>query len=191
MPYPTPRHQTLTVDTQRIALVKAAKLAAKGSVDPKVRDAALIITHGCAKNDGEAQIQAIYDAVKEGHPEVRGLERGVKYVRDPILVDFFTSPGRLLQQCEDDPRKCAEDCDGHAMLQAALCGAIGLRSGLRAFQPKGKSVFTHVYAVACPDVNTNSDQPKLFGLDTTIDRAYVGWEPGPGKTMTVLLEQVR
>lgn len=183
-----PRVRVVTVETQRAALVKAAKMAADGSVMRKVRDAALIITSDVKKNDGEGQLQAIYDAVKEGHPDVRGLERGVKYVRDPVLVDFFTAPARLLSECENDGRKCAEDCDGHAMLVASLCAAIGLRAGLRAFKPDGKKIFTHVYAVAAPELMGSDGAPRLIGMDTTIDRAYPGWEPRPGKTMTILLE---
>lgn len=180
----------LTVKDQADALLVAARLTAKASIHPKIRETALIITHACKKNDGDGQMQAIYDAVKEGHPDVRGLEKGVKYVRDPVLTDFFTSPVKLLKQCEADDRTCSEDCDGHGMLIAALCASIGLRSGLRAFKPDGKKSFTHVYAVASPDINAGDDKPKLHGMDTTIDRAYVGWEPSPGKTMTVLLEDL-
>lgn len=187
---PAPKYTVQSVETQRAALVKAVQLAAKGSIDPKVRATALIITSDCRKNDGDEMLQAIYEAVKDGNPEVRGLEKGVKYVRDPLLIDFFTAPGRLLSECEEDPRKCAEDCDSHAILVAALCSSVGLRAGLRAFKPEGKKFYTHVYAVASPDVNSGEKMPKLLGMDTTMDRAYVGWEPRPGKTMTVLLENV-
>lgn len=187
-----PRTRHVTVQTQKEALVTATRMAAKASLDKDVRLAAIAAVSGCAKNDVTCQLQQIYDAVKEGSPGVRGLERGVKYVKDPILSDFFTSPARLLKICQENPEQCGEDCDGHAMLIAAMCASIGIRSGLRAFMPDGESSYTHVYAVACPDLHERGPAKsiRLLGMDTTVDRASPGWEPSPGKILTCMLEEV-
>lgn len=180
----------ITVADQQKALLVAATLAAKSSLMQIVRQAAGKITANCAKNDVPCQLQAIFDAVRDGTDAVEGLSRGVKYVRDPILTDYFTSPARLLAECKEDPDHCFEDCDGMSMLVAALGASIGIRTGLRAFKPARSSVFTHVYAVACPDGTDTrpGNKIELIGMDTTVDSAYPGWQPTPGKTMTLMLE---
>ena len=169
-----------------------AKVAAKSSTSQIVRQAAGKITTDCVKNDVPCQLQAIFEAVRDGTDVVEGLKRGVKYVRDPILTDYFTSPARLLLECKDDPDHCFEDCDGMSMLIAALGASIGIRTGLRAFKPSRSQAFTHVYAVACPDGTDTrpSSKIELIGMDATVDSAYPGWQPSPGKTMTIMLEDV-
>ena len=150
--------------------------------DPLVRTTALRITGDCAGRDDRCELEAIYRAVKHGHPDVAGMERGFRYVADPREVDFFTAPSRSLAMC--GMGACGGDCDDHSALIAALAGTLGFQVGLRAYATKGDKDFSHVYAVVgFPKRNPQ----KWLGMDTTVKSAHVGWEPPPGRVKTAVL----
>jgi len=178
------RLSVFSYETQRQALEILGKLAQKDAVHPKVREAALAIVSECKSRDDECELTAIYEAVKHGTPLLEGLSRGVRYVADPREMDHFTAPNRILEQCTRGI--CSEDCDGHGGLIAALVTSIGFRAGLRAWGPASKDGYTHVYAV----VGVPKRRPsRVVALDTTVDEAYVGWEPpmrGFGDTPNIL-----
>lgn len=171
-------------DTQADSLMFLRDVALKASTDPAVRKAALILTSRCAARDDLCELRAIFNAVKEGDDRVPGLANGVRYVSDPQHIDHFSSPRRLLKMCEEGA--CAEDCDGHAALIAALGAAVGFRMGLRAYGKRGREkIYTHVYAVAAfPKLGRVAE---VVGLDTTVPSAEVGWEPPRGNAMTAWL----
>ena len=144
------------------ALRFLAKQTAKYIQNPDVIVRARAIVQQCPNRDDRCELRAIYNTVK----------RELRYVADPVYTDVYASPGRLLKNCAQGA--CAEDCDGHASLVAALAGAIGFRVALRAYGPPGSETYSHVYAVvAFPKKNPN----RWVGMDTTVKQANVGWEP--------------
>lgn len=171
------------VSDQKAALGELAKLIEKSTVDPIVRNAALAITHECDSRDDECEIRAIFDAVKTGTDQVRGLTKGLKYMSDPRWADFFTSPSRTLKQASA-LGYAAGDCDDAAALICALLGSLGFVVGLRAWG-KTKGEFTHVYAVvAVPKIGPQ----ELVALDTTVEESEPGWEPPKGHVLTAILD---
>lgn len=144
----------------------------------------------CRDRDGLCELRAIFDAVKEGDPRVPGLAKGLKYLNDPQTMDYFIRPRRMLELCKQGA--CAEDCDSHAALVAALCIASGFRAGLRAYGPGKTGPYTHVYAVAIlPKFGTDDvtgervgSGDTVYGLDTTVSQSRVGWQPPVGHVMT-------
>lgn len=174
---------------QRTALTKLAELAQKDTVHGAIRDAALAITRNCKSRDDMCELQAIYDAVKHGTPDVDGLEDGLRYVADPRWADFFSAPNRTLAACADG--SCGGDCDDHAGLIAALAGSIGFKVGLRAWGESKTGIltpaeYTHVYAVVA--LPKRGPFTKVVGMDTTVPQADVGWEPPGGTVLTAWLE---
>jgi hypothetical protein len=175
------------VEDQRAALLELAQLTQPSIIHPTLVSAARKITNTCPSRDWKAELQAIYDAVKYGTVDVAGLERGMRYVSDPIVAtpkyaaDYFTSPKRMLAQCADGA--CAGDCDEHSALVAGLAAAIGFRAGLRAWG-RARGDYDHVYAV----VMVPKDHPvEWWGLDTTVPEADVGWEPPYGYCLTATI----
>ncbi len=179
--------------TQKQSLERMVVIAARSSIHERVFMAAREIEGICEGKDDDCALAVIFDAVKHGHPAIRGLERGVRYVRDPLLMEVVISPRLLLENCENGG-PCAEDCDSHAMLVAALGAAVGFRAGLRIFQPDGEDSFTHIYAVSAKSRDYSDSLEQLnedaVGLDTTVASSSVGWEPSPGRIKTIFLEQV-
>lgn len=161
------------------ALRLACQLVIESVSHPIVRTTALQITNKISRGDDREELQAIYDWVK----------KNVKYVNDPTDVDFFTAPYRLLDQCTQGA--CAEDCDGHSMLIAAMCKAIGFEVALRTFQPEGADQANHIYALAAlPKLVAPGEERDLNDyvvMDTTVEDTDMGWEPSPGKTKTIYL----
>jgi hypothetical protein len=150
---------------------------------PEIVTAARRIVNDCPSRDDDCELNAVYEAVKSGTVKVKGLGKGFRYVLDPLPADWFQSPQRSLQSCLSGA--CGGDCDEHASLVAALVGALGYRVGLRAYGPAGGKDFTHVYAcVAYPKTRPPKDPREWVGMDTTVDEAFVGWDPPRGRFLT-------
>lgn len=184
---------------QKEALRQLAMLVEKDTINPVVVKAARAIISDCPARDDMCEVTAIFDAVKKGDSRVKGLARGHRYVTDPRIADFFVSPSKTLEMCSDGA--CGGDCDEAAALQAALLGACGFVSGLKAWgvAPKrdGKRPpLSHVYCVVrlpkkSGDFSGFSGVHRLsgfgrynealgceeVGLDTTVADSSVGWEP--------------
>ena len=172
MPY-----QLLNTRTQRTALQQLAQMAQRGMIDPVVRRAAGLIVRNVAARDDMAELQAIFDAVKTGTPNVPGLENGVRYCADPLDADYFTGPAQLLRECAAG--NCMEDCDSQAALVAALAGSLGFMVGLRAYG--STSDYEHVYPVA---LYSKNNPTRVLGMDTTVPSSTLGWEPPQAKVLT-------
>jgi hypothetical protein len=129
------------------------------------------------------EIEAVFNAVKTGTPNVPALRNGVRYVSDPRDADYFTGPRALLELCAEG--SCGEDCDSQAALVAALLGSLGFVVGLRAYGYAGADDYEHVYAVVIDNrKNPSASNAKVLGLDTTVPSAVPGWEPPDGKVLT-------
>ena len=169
------------LDTQKEALTALAKLARKSSIHPNVTRAAHQITADCPARNDDCELEAVYAAIKKGTDKVPGLERGVRYVSDASYADHFTAPSRLLDLCRQSA--CAGDCDDHSALVASLLASMGWQVGLKVWGPKDGKEFTNVFAVA--KYPKKGPHKHYVALDTTVPRAKVGWEPPPGRTLTV------
>ena len=179
------RVRLVTAQNQGVALKMLRDIAEEATIDRLVRQTALDIVgdESCRGKNAKAdacQLESIFWAVKNGDPNVQALKRGVKYISDPRYADFFTTPGRLLRQCSKSSRQCAEDCESHATLVAALAGAIGFRSGIRAWGPAGQD-YEHAYAVVKFPKHRMVEE---IALDTSTEEAFPGWEPPAGRIMT-------
>lgn len=171
-----------TVADQKKALETLVAITEPDTIDPLVRNTALAIVHDCTDKDDECEIDAVYEAVKHGTPNVPFLMHGLKYVADPRWADFFTAPSRTLKQLQAGIN--GGDCDDHSSLVAALLGSLGFITGFRVWGPN-KGEFTHVYPlVAFPKNNWE----ELVALDTTVAEAAPGWEPEGGYAATMLMD---
>lgn len=177
------------VSGQPAALREIATLIAKGVHDPVVVRAARAITADLPARDDAAELTALYDAVKYGTDTVPALKNGFRYVADPRNADWYQSAAATLRECAAGA--CAGDCDEHTVLCASLAGALGFKVGARAWGPPKASEFTHVYAVvAYPKKGpwSDKDAASVRAMDTTVDEAYVGWQPPRGRVLTYWIE---
>lgn len=162
----------LTLPDQKQALLQLRDLVQPYVADPLVNEVALKIISVCPSRDDACELHAIFDCVKYGRPDVRGFERGLKYVADPNWADKFTAPSKLIENLRSGIN--GGDCDDHAGLICALAGSIGFTMGLLAYGPPGEDGYTHVLAVAQFPKRGGG---QLVGLDTTVAESEVGWLP--------------
>lgn len=181
---------TRTISDQLQALRTLENLIVRGGEHPRVVAAARKIVLDCPSRDDECELQAIYDAVKSGTPLVRALARGFPYRADPKTLDFFASADRLLAMC--DAGACGGDCDEHTVLCGALAHALGFTVGARAFG-RTHDEYVHVYAVALLPKKAESARQRdihIVGMDTTVPRAFLGWQPPRGAYRTAWPKEV-
>lgn len=176
--------------SQGDALVEIERLILKGSIHPKILQAAKAITSDCDPRDDLCEIEAIYSAVKHGTNRVPWLRKGVRYVADSYAHDAFHGVASQIDLCRDGA--CAFDCDDQTILVGALASAIGFKVGARAWGPgtRQSDEYQHVYAVVA--IPKNGPWPRDYyghGLDTTVPSAGVGWEPSGGHVMTAWPEE--
>jgi hypothetical protein len=170
------------VSSQKQSLEILAQIVAQASASEHVRRVANALVADCPARNDECELETIFKAVKHGDSRIKGLERGVRYVADPRYADFFTTPQRMLAECEAGV--CAEDCDGQAALVASLCAALGFRVGLRAWGKNANlNEYEHVYAVV-EMPKKGGDDTEVWGMDTTVPQSDLGWEPPQGRVMT-------
>lgn len=170
-----------------------AKLVGDGLANPKnshaIIRAARSITSDCPPRNDLCEVKAVYEAVKHGTKKVPGLAKGLRYVSDPRTFDYFASAAATLRECEAG--SCAGDCDDASILVASLLLALGFTVGLRAWGPNpNQNRYTHVYAVvALPKHGPVPEGYSGHGLDTTVEKAYPGWEPPSGRILTYWIEE--
>jgi hypothetical protein len=184
-----PRFSLATAKNQTEALKLLAAQTRRSIVDYEISVAArAIVKEGCSgrARDDECELEAIYNAVKSGTDAVDWLQDGVHYVVDSRDVDQFFAPLRLMEMCKRGA--CAADCDDQAAMVCALAGSVGFRVGLYAWGQKTADDYEHVLAVAeVPKSPRPGEKPALVALDTTVESAYVGWKPPPGKYLLIWL----
>lgn len=177
-----PSAMLLDAKTQEGALKVLSELAQRATVHPLIRNTALKIIRNADARDDRAELEAIFRAVKHGDQEVAPLVNGVKYVADPTYADYFESPVDILTNCLKGA--CGSDCDGQTGLIIALAGSIGFTTGLRAYGTR-EGRYSHVYPVVAfpkrPPFKT------VLGMDTTVPKSKVGWEPPEAHVMTAWL----
>lgn len=187
---PSPSFRLVDVTSQRQALVEVAKLIRKGSIHPEIIAAAKRLTRDCSARDDLCELESLFNAVKEGDARVPWLKRGVRYVADSYSFDVFNGVGAMIASCKSG--SCAGDCDDVTVLLGSLAAAIGFKVGARAWGQgeDQRGDYQHVYPVAA--VPKNGPWPRDYsghGLDVTVPRSYVGWEPeGDGHILTAWVE---
>jgi len=199
--------------TQREALRRLAEMTQRAIIHPHVVKVARAITADCPARDDRCELEAIFAAVQRGDPRIKELRRGVRYVADPLVTDWFAGPHQLLKMCADGA--CAGDCDDQAALVAALAGAVGFPVGLRVWGPPGQRSqigrmqglrravggsafhgtasfpdpqYVHVYAVVGVPKRADGSLNRWLGMDTTVNNAHVGWEPSRGYFLTAVVQ---
>lgn len=93
---------------QEASLRVLGELTLRATVDPFVVAVAKKVVAECASRDDACELDAIYNAVKYGDPNVAPLRRGFKYIADPRFADYFTSPVDALRACLKGV--CGGDC---------------------------------------------------------------------------------
>lgn len=172
----------LDAKSQEGALKVLAELAQRATINPLIRNTTLKVIRNAGARDDEAELEAIFRAVKKGDQEVAPLVNGVKYVRDPTYADYFESPVDILNNCLRGA--CGSDCDGQTGLVVAMAGSIGFTMGLRAYGEEAGS-YSHVYPVAA--YPKTPPFKKVVGMDTTVPRSTLGWEPPEAFILTAWL----
>lgn len=173
----------LEPDTQEGSLRVLADLTNNASVNALVRATALKIVRNCAGRDDVCELEAIYNAVKNGDPDVEPLKDGFKYVADPRYADYFVSPVDTLKMCLKGA--CGSDCDDHVTLVCSLMASLGYKVGLRAWGPKNSGGFVHVYAVCA--FPKRPPWSRVIAMDTTVPEFEAGDEPPRGDVLTAWL----
>jgi transglutaminase-like putative cysteine protease len=175
---------TREVESQRAALKAISDLIEKGSLSPLVRQVAQLLTADCEARDDECELEAIFNAVKNGDDRVPALARGIRYVADPRGADYYTGAEAMLTLCARGA--CQGDCDDQTIMIASLAASLGFKAGARAWGPKRGTEYTHVYAIAA--VPKRGPWPKGYtgmGMDASVPNSYLGWEPPPARVLTM------
>ncbi len=119
-----------------------------GMRDQFVRDKAksIIESRGVQGHDEIGEIQAIVTWVKSN----------LRYVKEPLGVEIFHTPKRLIKDIEAG--KGSGDCDDFVILAGALLGSVGYPVGALIVDSSGDGVYNHVMLVT-----RTFSQTKQFG----------------------------
>ncbi len=152
-----------------IDLMSRAAMGQYGAHSPKIRALAISIIRDARamEKDKRAEIDAIHAWVM----------KHLRYVNDPLWQETITYPETLAFEQQDG------DCDDHAVLEAALLGAIGIRTRFVAIAPD-IGPLSHVYlqALMMEDDGTGSGnkKPQWLDLDPIVKHKPSGWSvPNP------------
>ena len=131
------------------------------------------VTRACAGRDADCELRSIYKFVVEN----------VRYTGDINSIDTFSAPLRTLQMG-------GEDCDGHAVLNAALAIANGFKAKVRITSNRGIT-WDHIYCMVGLPKGRDS---KWIALDTTLARSRTdvsryGIEPPRAKFQDFSMEK--
>jgi transglutaminase-like putative cysteine protease len=133
-----------------------SRLVREGSKDFFVRQTAIAILrrYGIRPKNYLGEINALFEWVK----------RNVRYTRDIHRVELLHTARRMLELR-------AGDCDDMTILLCAMLKSIGhpVRLALVGFNPKKKTLFTHIYLEVFY-------RGQWIPLDPTVSRP-MGWAP--------------
>ncbi len=151
------------VDPTRETLKAMRLLVLAGKVSPRVRQLAESVVAPLRGKDYRGEVEACFDCVADR----------VRYLRDPFEVEMLHTTDQALDSGQ-------ADCDGQAVLLAAMLESIGHRTRFCAvgFQPH---IYTHVYCetpIGHKIGRAGKRVPNWHACDTTEPHG-VGWRP-PG-----------
>lgn len=144
-------HQVGDSLAARVKILRGLIWSSKNGLrNPQMISLARQVTRMCPGRDVKCELRAIYQFVVEN----------VRYTGDVFATDTFSAPIRTLQMG-------GEDCDGHAVLCAALAMANGFKTKLRITSNRGIT-WDHIYCLAgLPRGRSDS----WIALDTTLARS--------------------
>lgn len=119
------------------------------SVDARIRQRARQLTQGLPPFDHDGEVAAVW----------RHVLTHVRYLRDPVGVEYIADPVELDRQVEEG--LAAEDCEGMIAYALALLAAMGIPSFIVAhgFDPRRPLGFSHCAALV---VNPRTKQAIWF-----------------------------
>lgn len=137
-----------------IDVMSIAAMGKYGAQSPIIRNKTLDVIRAARvpERDKAGEVRAIHEFVK----------KHLRYVNDPLSVEFVTYPETLLLSRTDG------DCDDHAVLEAAMLGSIGIQTRFVTYGIKGGPP-SHVALHA----NINN---QWLPLDPIVKQELAGWE---------------
>jgi hypothetical protein len=136
------------------------KIIYSSSANPYVRKFAERIIRDIKDRDEMGEIQAVYDF----------MINHIKYVHDPLGIEFIQTPPYILNQMElgDIP---ALDCDDYTVLSLSLLRSIGYNVAIRLAAYHEKENFEHVYGLVFLE-----QAKKWIVFDGIRKDKWLGWE---------------
>lgn len=129
-------------------------LARQGSVDPMIRQQAVILTAGLPQKDYAGEVRALFDFV----------QNNIRYVRDIDGVETLHTARRVLQNG-------AGDCDDKAILLTAMLKSLSHGAAFHAVGYNRPNALEHVFVEAQP-----GKRGPWIALDPT-EPQPMGWSP--------------
>jgi hypothetical protein len=86
-----------------------------------------------------------HDELGEIRAIVKWVQNNVVYRKDPLEVEYFMTPRRLLKDVEQG--RSAADCDDFVILAGALLGSIGYPTGALIVDSNADGIFNHVMLI--------------------------------------------
>lgn len=157
---------------ERTKMLLARKCDSTGKVIPKGQEGRFSDARFCVKEkDCMGEIKAIFEAVRNPRSKY-----AVRYVRDSIIGDVFTSAKRTLL------RTNGGDCDDATITLGAMLMSIGHPVFVTVIRTTDKPTWNHVYLLTPSDFD-NPNAP-LVALDGSVNKP-AGWEaPGAAEVRT-------
>ncbi len=150
-----------------IDAMSRAALGIYGAGSARIRELAVEIINGekggpaVAERDKRGEVTAIHEWVKSH----------LRYVSDPTWYEFVTYPETLAFERPDG------DCDDHAVLEAALLGAIGMPTRFVTYSFRGNTAPSHVaLQVLLPAPPGSKQAAGWMTLDPIVKDQPAGWE---------------
>ena len=137
-----------------------SRMLSEGMTDPSVRESAFR-----ASTDSQDPITSVFQWMKQH----------TKYVPDPDNAELFTSPRRMIEKINSDG-VAGEDCDGLALLTAAMLGSIGYKVRIALLDTDFDDDLDHAI---CQVYDENLRQ--WINVDSSSTNP-IGWEVSSGKT---------
>lgn len=157
---------TLAID-RTVDLMARAAMGRYGAQSPRIRSLAIRIVRdaGVPEKDKRGEVDAIHAWVM----------RHLRYVNDPLWQEHITFPESLAFESKDG------DCDDHAVLEAALLGALGIRSRFVTVAPvPGPMSHVYLHAGVMQSDGTGPATLTWLPLDPIVKTRPAGWEiPDP------------
>lgn len=115
-------------DAEQILSVLSSLIAEYG-VDPDLRVFTTSLFTGCGNDDRSCQFQRV----------TSWMEDHVRYVRDPLHVEYVRSPNAMLREFREYGIANG-DCDDQVLLSGAMLHSVGFQ-----VRPVGRKLFTQDY----------------------------------------------
>lgn len=136
----------------------AANIRAGSRFPPIVSLARRLVSKRCgdtwcvAPRDEVAMVEVIHGAM----PDL------VRWVKDPVGVDYYTHPRHTLADG-------GGDCDEEVAVEGSMLGAVGIPCDLIAAQEVGATDYSHIWLIALPDGAAE------MHCDPTFETQPAGW----------------